>query len=285
MMTVTVLRLQELEMAGIDLEAYFQRIGHDGERSSTLETLKTLHRRHAEAIPFENLDSLLKRPVRLDLPSIAEKLVHNRRGGYCFEQNLLFRSVLEALGFSVTGLGARVVWNAPEDAIRARSHMLLRVEIEGRSWLADVGFGGQTLTGPLLLETDIEQPTPHEQFRLVRRQDEFLMQSRIREKWMPLYRFDLCPQQLPDYEVSNWHVSTHPDSIFVNGLMASRVAAGVRYALMNNELAVHHTGANTEKRLLKNAAELRQTLEEVIGLTLPDSPNLEATLERLTSSS
>jgi N-hydroxyarylamine O-acetyltransferase len=270
-------------MADISLEDYFGRIGYDGPRTATLETLQALHRHHTETIPFENLSPLLKRPVLLDPASLARKLIHERRGGYCFEQNLLFRHVLEALGFAVTGLSARVLWNAPEGAITPRSHMLLRVEADGQSWVADVGFGGQVLTAPLRLEPEIEQTTPHEPFRLMPRNGDFVMQSKVRDQWMTLYRFDLQPQELPDYEVSNWHVSTHPESIFVNGLLASRVVPGKRFALMNNELAVHHTGADSEKRTLKTAAELRHALGHEIGITLPDAPELDAVLQRFTT--
>lgn len=153
--------------AAIDLDAYFQRIGYTGERTPTLDTLRALHVRHTEAIPFENLNPLLKWPVRLDAPSLEQKLVRDGRGGYCFEQNRLLRHVLEALGFSVKGLAARVVWNAPEGAITARTHMLLRVDLNEQPYIVDVGFGGQTLTGPLRLEPDTEQTTPHEPFRLL----------------------------------------------------------------------------------------------------------------------
>jgi len=268
----------------MDLKSYFQRIGFEGEPAPTLETLAILQRRHAEAIPFENLDSLLKQPVRLDLPSLEQKLVHRGRGGYCFEQNRLFKEALEAIGFAVTGLAARVVWNIPEGVIPPRSHMLLRVDLEGKSWIADVGFGVLTLTAPLRLEADSEQATPHETFRLVSRNGEFLMESRIRDRWMPMYRFDLTPQERADYEVSNWHVSTHPESLFVNFLLASRVAPGVRHTLFNNEMSTHHTNAGTEKRLLTNSGELRDALTNVIGLNLPDGPEVDALLERMAAS-
>ena len=101
---------------GPDLDAYFARIGYRGPREATLDVLKQLHALHPRAIAFENLDSFLGRPVRLDLASLEQKLVHARRGGYCFEQNTLFWKVLTALGFSVTGLAARVLWNQPEDS-------------------------------------------------------------------------------------------------------------------------------------------------------------------------
>jgi N-hydroxyarylamine O-acetyltransferase len=270
-------------MPAIDLDAYFQRIGYTGARTPTLDTLRILHLRHTEAIPFENLNPLLKWPVRLDAPALEQKLVRDGRGGYCFEQNLLFGHVLKALGFAVIGLAARVLWNAPEGAITARSHMLLRIDLPEQSYLADVGFGGQTLTGPLRLEPDIEQATPHEPFRLLRAGEAFVLQTNIRGSWKPLYRFDLQEQHLPDYEVTNWYLSNHPDSHFVKALMAARTTPDRRYALHNNELAVHYLNGSTERRVLTSAAELRETLQGAFRLTLPDAPELDAVLARLTA--
>lgn len=268
---------------GIDLDAYFHRIGYKGARSPTLETLRALHRLHPEAIPFENLDPLLKRPVLLDAATLERKLVREGRGGYCYEHNLLFRDVLKSLGFSVVGLAARVLWNAPEGAVTPCTHMLLRVEIDGAPYVGDVGFGGQVMTGPLRLEADGEQATPHEPFRLVRAgsDDVFVMQSKIRDAWVSLYRFDLQEQFAPDYEVASWYVSTHPQSIFVNNLLAARTTSDRRYALRNNELAVHHLNGGTDKRTLTDAAEIRETLQTAIGLTLPDAPGLDDALDRV----
>ncbi len=104
---------QPLAETRIDLDAYFQRIGYDGERTPTLATLRAIHARHATMIPFENLSPLLRQPVRLDLSSLQDKLIHQGRGGYCFEHNLLLRAALLALGFQVRGLAARVRWNVP----------------------------------------------------------------------------------------------------------------------------------------------------------------------------
>jgi len=100
--------------------------------------------------------------VKLDLASLQQKLINERRGGYCFEQNSLLRAVLLALGFQVTLLAARVLWNLPSGTIAPRSHMVLGVNIDGEPYIADVGFGGLTLTTPLALTPDIEQPTSHE---------------------------------------------------------------------------------------------------------------------------
>src|SRR5262245_13865115 len=216
-------------MTDFNLKAYLNRVGFSGVASPTLQTLQQLHLRHAQTIPFENLNPLLGWTVQLDPASLEQKLVHEGRGGYCYEQNLLFKHVLESIGFKVTGLAARVVWNSPPDAVLPRTHMLVRVDLEGQAYIADVGFGGLTLTAPLLLEAGIEQSTPHESFRLMRDGEEFIMQVNLAGAWKPLYRFTLQEQLQPDYEMANWYVSRHPKSRFVNGLIVARPAPDRRY--------------------------------------------------------
>jgi N-hydroxyarylamine O-acetyltransferase len=272
---------QSLAENVIDLDAYFQRIGYAGERTPTLATLRAIHARHATMIPFENLTPLLRQPVRLDLASLQDKLIHRGRGGYCFEQNLLLRAVLLALGFRVTGLAARVRWNVPDEVITARGHMLLRVDIDRQTYLADVGFGGLTLTAPLALMPDLEQPTTHELFRVIADGDGYLMQAQIGQTWRSLYRFDLQEQHLPDYEVTNWYLSNNPNSHFVTGLMAARPDADRRYALRNNQLAIHYLDGDTERRVLTTVAELRAILEDAFHITLPATPDLDLALQRL----
>lgn len=264
----------------IDLDAYFQRIGYDGDRSPTLVTLQAVHLCHVQAIAFENLNPLLKQPVLLDLDSLQRKLVHERRGGYCFEQNLLFRSVLLTLGFQVTNLAARVLWGLPKGTVTPRSHMLLQIDLDGESYIADVGFGGLTLTAPLALKPNLQQNTPHEPFRLILENGTYVMQALIGQEWKSLYRFDLQEQQLPDYEVSNWYISTHPNSLFVNSLIAARPDSDRRYALRNNQFVVHHLDGRTERQMLSTATELRSTLEDKFQLELMAIDNLDITLQQ-----
>ncbi len=152
----------------LDLDAYFRRIGYVGPVVPTLATLRALQLCHPLSVPFENLDAFAGVPVRLDLESLQRKLVAARRGGYCFEQNTLFAAVLERLGFAVTALAARVVWERPADEIRVRSHMLVLVALKDGDYLCDVGFGGLTPTAPLRLDANVEQSTPHETFRVLR---------------------------------------------------------------------------------------------------------------------
>jgi N-hydroxyarylamine O-acetyltransferase len=265
----------------VDLDAYCARVGYAGPRTPTLATLRALHALHPQAIAFENLDPLLRRPVNLDVASLQEKLVRGGRGGWCFEQNSLFQHVLCALGFKVTGLGARVLWNAPETAIGARTHMLLKVEVEDTRFLADVGFGGLTLTTPLRLEPDAEQQTTHEVWRLVRSADGFKVEVKLRGEWKALYRFDLAQHFAIDYAVASHYLLTHPSSFFLNRFMAARVRSDHRLALLGNDFAVHHREGETERRRLTSVGEMRRVLTMEFGLAVPDDPRLDTTLANL----
>jgi N-hydroxyarylamine O-acetyltransferase len=270
-------------MNDADLTSYFSRIGYAGPRTPSLATLRALHAMHPRAIPFESLDVLLGRPISLEPAAVQDKLVHARRGGYCYEQNLLFCDVLRALGFEVRPLLARVQWGLSPDApVRPRSHMLLRVTCEGQLYYADVGFGGLTLTAPLRAELDVAQPTTHEPFRLVALPgDELQLRAQVHGEWRPLYRFDLQAQQRVDFEVANHFTATHPSSPFTERLMAARVAVDGRHALLNNAYAVHHRDGRTERRVIRDASELQELLEGTFAIALPHGPELDALLARL----
>jgi N-hydroxyarylamine O-acetyltransferase len=264
-------------MAGttIDVARYFARIGYSGDGAATLDTLRALVLAHAQSIPFESLSPYMGRPVPLDLAALERKLILGGRGGYCFEHNLLLSDVLRQLGFSVAGLAARVMWNAPPSAQMPRSHMLIRVDL-GTPYLVDVGFGGLTLTGALELRADVEQATPHEKFRLLQDAGEFVMQASVRGEWRPLYRFDLQPQLAADYEPINWYLSTHPESRFVKNLIAARVTPDRRYALLNRELAIHPLHGDTERRTLNGVDELIGVLERDFLIDVPkDAASIE----------
>ncbi|TGQ74389.1 MAG: arylamine N-acetyltransferase [Mesorhizobium sp.] len=259
-----------------DLDAYLARVGHAGSRYASLDTLKALHLAHPQAIPFENIDAFLGRPVRLERAALHDKIIAGGRGGYCFEHNLLFMHALEAFGFEVSGLAARVLLGQPDDAITPRSHMLLRVVADGKVYIADVGFGGLTLTAPLLLEPDLEQQTPHETFRLVEADGYFRLQAGIGADWRSLYRFDLQPQYEVDYAIANYYLSTNPASHFLSTIVAARAAPDRRYALRNNRLSIHHRGGRSEQREIATASELADTLEGQLGIIIPDRAAFEA---------
>ena len=265
----------------LDLDAYFRRIAYRGERTPTLATLRALQLQHLLAIAFENLDALAGRPVRLDLESLQRKLVATGRGGYCFEQNLLFSHVLRALGFEVTALAARVAWERPADEVRARSHMLLLVDLDDGRYLCDVGFGGLTPTAPLRLVAGIEQITPHETFRVVDETREFVVQARVGGEWKPLYGFDLQAQQQVDIEVLNFYVAEHADSPMLGRLLAARVAPDRRFALRNGTFTVYHLDGRREQRQLGTVAEVRDVLGETFGIAVPADAGFDAALRAL----
>lgn len=257
------------------LDDYFGRIGYDGPREATLPVLESLHRLHPASIPFENLDPLIGRTPDLDREALATKLVRGRRGGYCYEHNLLFMHVLKALGFSVSGLGARVLWGQPEDAIVRRSHMLLRVDLGGTIHLADVGFGGLTQTVPLIFAPGLEQDTPHERFRVIEAGAVFRMQAFVAGEWRALYSFDFSEHFLADYEVTNHFLSTHPSSHFTTTLVLARALPDRRLACRNDRLSIHHLGGETEQRQLATAGELAEVAEMLFGVAIPDKAEFE----------
>lgn len=267
--------------SAIDLAAYLRRIGYRETPAVDARTLHGLATAHAGAIAFENLDPLRGAPVGLSPGSLERKLVRGGRGGYCFEQNLLFAAALRAIGFEVHGLIARVLWNRPEDAVTAQTHMLLQVELGGESWLADVGFGSMTLAGALRLHPDEPQPTALEPFRLLERDGEWRMQACVRGDWLTLYRFDLQPHPTIDYEVANHYVSSHPDSHFVDHLTVARTLPDRRLTLRDREFTVRRVDAEPERRTLRDTAEILRALREEFLLQVPDDAVLERKLAAL----
>ncbi len=255
----------------LDLDAYFARIGYDGPREASLAVLSAIHARHPATIPFENLDPLLGRGVSLDLAAIQAKLVGAHRGGYCFEHNALLRAVLEALGFKVTPLIARVVWMAPPGhPMGPRSHMLLRVELEEGPYIADVGFGGHLVAAPLKLSANLEQRAAGATLRLVPDGDVLVLETRLPDGWQAMYRFTLEPAYAADYEVSNWYTATHPTSIFTNMLLAERLTPEVRSSLANTRLTRRHADGRVEEVVLASAGDLARVMLTDFGVTLAD---------------
>src|SRR5277367_1514057 len=239
-----------------DLDAWLRRIGHAGPREPTLHTLRAVIAAHTATIPYENIDVLLGRPPRLDLDSLQRKMIADRRGGYCYEQNLLLRAGLRTLGFTVTGLIARVVLTMEADAPRPATHMVLRVDLPDGSFLADVGFGHLTPTAPLALRPDLEQTTPHEPMRLLPVDNDLVLQAKLGDAWQNLWRVLPHPAHDADYEVANWFAATHPNSMFVNNLIAARPGpGGIRNTFLNGRVSVRRRDGQVERRMLSDDAE------------------------------
>jgi N-hydroxyarylamine O-acetyltransferase len=263
----------------VNLKAYFERIGFAGSIAPTLATLELLHALHPAVIPFENLNPLLGLPVLLDQASLEKKLLAEKRGGYCFEHNLLFMSVLNELDYTVRGLAARVLWSNPSATDVPAHHMLLAIDIAGTTYIADVGFGGLTLTAPLKLRADVEQQTPHETYRLTGGDPEWRLEVKIGEGWRVLYAFDLTEKSEEDYDEPNRFRSSDPQSKFTTELTVALSPAGRRIALSGNRLVVHGLDGTAERRELTSVAEMREVLSTNFGIGLPAADLLDPALE------
>ena len=217
----------------LDLDAYLARIGLSRPPGPpTGPGLAELHRAHVCTIPFENLDPRRGVPVSLEPADLERKLVHEGRGGYCFEQNLLLAAALEALGAQVELMLARVRYGRPPGQPRPRTHLVLRVRADPLDWHADVGYGRGTLLEPI----PFGPGGPYEQagwrYRVVDDGPELVLQTEQRGEWVDLYGFVPEPVPFIDVETSNWFTCTHPRSPFVTGLIVSAQRAdGSRLSL------------------------------------------------------
>ncbi|MGQ4659595.1 arylamine N-acetyltransferase [Lysobacter sp. F6437] len=257
-----------------DMGTYLARLGFDSPPPPTLETLGQLQLRHTAAFPFETIATLLREPVPVDLPSVERKLLREGRGGYCFELNRVFLALLHQLGFQVRGLTGRVVMGQANDAMPARTHLLVRVAIDGVDYITDVGFGGMVPTAPLRLDSTDVQPTPHEPYRLARSGGSYILHAQVAGQWRALYRFDLHPQEEIDLVVGNWYVCTHPDSPFLGKLTVARTGPGLRRTLSNGSYAIHRLGASSERHELYCPDAVMTLLREAFGIRLPQRPGL-----------
>ncbi|KRA75925.1 N-hydroxyarylamine O-acetyltransferase [Lysobacter sp. Root667] len=262
------------------LDIYLKRLGYAAAPAPTLDTLRELQQRHTAAFAFETLSTLLRMPVPVDLPSLERKLLHDGRGGYCYELNRLFQALLQDLGYDARSLTGRVVMGGPEDALPARTHRMLLVTVDEVRYLVDVGFGGLVPTAPLDLDSDEVQATAHEDYHLTRHNGDYLLRAEVGGQWRGLYVFDLAPAAEIDHVVGNWYVCTHPDSPFLGQLFAARTGPGIRKTLNAGSYALHRNGAPSERRELPDADAVIAVLREELGVRVPDDPALRAAIEQ-----
>jgi N-hydroxyarylamine O-acetyltransferase len=252
----------------LDLDAYLERIGHRGPVVPSVDCLNELHLAHVTSIPFENLDILLGRPIRLDLDSLQGKLVRDRRGGYCFEQNALFAAALERIGFGVTRLAARV-----HGGSGGRTHMVLRVEAGGAAWLADVGFGGGSILRPIPLEPGTVVDQFGWRFRLLEDDGGTALEAHRPGGWVDVYAFTLESQRPIDYEIANHYTSTHPDSPFTRTLTVQRTTPGRSWILRDRTLLELTPSGETETTIADD--ELLDLLGERFELEFPEGTRFD----------
>ncbi len=258
---------------------YLTRIALDTAPAPTLDGLAALQAAHIAAIPFEALDALTGAGVDIGAEAVAAKLIDRRRGGYCFEQNGLFLRILQALGFDAEGLIGRVRWMLPADApATARTHMVVRVRLDGRPWLADVGFGSAVPPQPLAMDRPgAAQPTRHESYRVTAHQGGHRVEAEIAGEWRTLYDLEDAAAPAIDYEVGNWYTAQHPDSHFRHQLVAARTTADARHGLRDNRLTIRRADGSIDQRYL-SADGIEAALRDIFLLT--PEPGWRRAIER-----
>jgi N-hydroxyarylamine O-acetyltransferase len=254
-----------------DQQAWLDRIGYTGSLLPTLDTLHQLIFAHSHAVAYESLDIMLGRTPRLDIASLQRKMISGGRGGYCLEQNMLFREGLRSLGYQITSLQGRVVRGMAIDAPSPAIHMLLQVDIPEGPYLADVGFGNLAPTCALLLRSGIEQDTPHEPMRFIDVGGELTLLAKLRDTWEHIYRVIPYPRYDGEYEITNWYTGTHPRTVYQSNIIVARPGPNrTRMTMFNGRVTVRHATGEAERRLLTDEADYRSVLRDEFGLKMTD---------------
>jgi len=255
-----------------DLDHYVSRIGWTGPRQASLTTLAGLLRAHMSRVPFENLDVLLGRGVRLDLDSVHEKLVVNRRGGYCFEHGTLVHAALQQLGFDVASHTARVITLRPRTEAPL-THMVLTARLAGRTYVLDPGFGGFAPVVPVPLESGTMVRDGQDSHRMIQRDGEWVLETFVDGAPKALWCSRLDPAPAVDFVMANHFVSTFPASPFVTSLMLRAITPRAKVSVFNRDLTVRREGAE-ERSVLADRASLRALLAADFGFDLPETEQL-----------
>ena len=246
------------------LADYLSRIGVSGQLAATAETLRRLHVAHLSTFLFENVTIQRRGVVKTDIESIEEKFLSRGAGGYCFEQNTLFGTALRELGFDVAWILARV--GSAER--RALNHLVVRVEIDGTRWLADVGFGGEGILEPVPIAEGTRVVQSGIEYSLRRDGHHWHLFMGDEE----MYEFGDAPHTRGDIEIANWYTSTHPDSIFRKSLTIQRATPQERIILRPKVFTRYVAGVRTDTPI--EPSQLRTFARELFGIDLGDEPLL-----------
>lgn len=250
------------------LNEYLERLGVQPPLPPTAETLRRLHVAHLGAFVFENLEIQRHGAVRTDIESIEKKFLDGKGGGYCFEQNTLFAAALTELGFEVSTVLARVA----SAGRRALNHLILRIEIEGKPWLADVGFGGEGPLEPLPIADGVRSNQGALEFSLRRDRHHWTLSMHHDTCSEELYEFGDAPHTAGDIEIANYYTSTFPGSIFRRALTIQRATPRERLILRTTMITRYRDGVRTDTPL--DPAQIRTAARELFGIELGDAPLL-----------
>ena len=258
-------------MAKSFLDLYFDRIRYGKSPKPDLQTLRDLHLLHLKHIPYENIDVFCHRGVKLDAEALSRKILSRDRGGYCFEQNGLFFMALTELGFRCHANLARVHRNRPSPG--GRTHHVNLVELEGRTWLCDVGFGGSGFREPLPLQAGVETEQLGEIYRLHESDEHgFYLQRKMEEEWQPLYTFKIDRALPIDMEMGNFYTSKSADHVFLDAIIGTRLTARGRVTLSDHTFKLFDLIEGTvERETVTDFAAYLGKLKTHLGVRLNEA--------------
>jgi N-hydroxyarylamine O-acetyltransferase len=253
------------------LDLYFRRIGYTGSGAADLRTLRELHLLHLQHIPYENIDVFCHQGVKLDQDTLVRKILLRQRGGYCFEQNGLFHRALTELGFRCHPNMARVHRNRPEPG--ARTHHINLVEVDGQTWVCDVGFGGSGFREPLLLQAGVESEQLGERYRLHASElHGFYVQKQVGKEWQPFYTFRVEAALPIDIHMANFYTANSADHIFLGSILGTRMTPAGRVTLSDHTFKVFDLVTGTLERIVvTDFKTYLYNLRELLGVELSKS--------------
>ncbi|MGB1288310.1 MAG: arylamine N-acetyltransferase family protein, partial [Aggregatilineales bacterium] len=221
----------------MNLQAYFDRINYQGTTEPTYKTLCGLYQAHLNAIPFENLNIHMPKPIVLSEDALFQKIIHENRGGFCFEQNGFFALALQQLGFEVTMLEANV-YSPEKDAYSMPfAHLTLLVPIDGVRYLVDVGFASAPYGQPLELDNSDVQERENGRFKITMEDDVAYYQEYLNgsDDWMVRYRFFFTPRSWDDFTDACEFMQTSPKVHFTQRRLCTQFRDGARLTLTDNK--------------------------------------------------
>ena len=250
----------------LQLQAYLERIDYSGDITPNIDNLRAIHRAHMMTVPFENLDIHVGRKIVLDEGKLFYKIVNERRGGFCFEQNGLFSMMLRQMGYDVIRLGAEVRGGDGTYSI-PMGHMTLLVTLDDQRWLADVGFG-DSFTEPLAIDDPDPQVIDGRSFK-IEHDGEIGFYSRLNPEgeWGIQYRFSFEAHELSDYDSACHYMQTSPETHFTQKRICSKVTPDGRISLSDLRL-IERVGEERIERDLADEDEFTTLLWEQFGIDL-----------------
>ena len=269
------LPLESTKTTEFCVSRYLERIGCATPMAPTIDVLRTLQWAHLHAVPYENLDILMKKPLDLHPDAVFRKVVAQNRGGYCFESNALFRELLLRLGFTLTSCFARFWRDEGNPPPKPRHHILL-VEVDEKRWLVDVGVGGIVPRWPVSLEEGLEQEQGCESYRMMRCGPfGWMLEEKVRNEWRPIFSFHDHPQLQRDFLTTSFWCEYAEDSIFRQQPMVMLRTTGGRHTYDGQYFKVSNVGKlETIRPTDRNA--LADSLDHLFGIRITDEQGLDA---------